>query len=60
MEAGLFVLMAVSNEPSNQMDDKIGWAAVTRMLDLRNVLELVNDGLDDGPFTRASAYPKGA
>src|SRR5690349_19181986 len=29
------------------MDDKIGWAAVTRMLNLRNILELVNNGLND-------------
>jgi hypothetical protein len=52
MQAGLFVLMAVSNEPSNEMDDKIGGAAMTRRLNLRNVLELVNDGLDDDPFAQ--------
>jgi hypothetical protein len=32
MQARFFVLMAVGNEPSNQMNDKIGRAAMTRML----------------------------
>src|SRR6266567_5053717 len=34
------------------MDDKIGRTVVTRMLDLRDVFELVNDGLNNGPFAQ--------
>ncbi len=34
------------------MDDKIRGAAMTRMFNLRNILKLVNDGLDDGPFAQ--------
>ncbi|GAC1468638.1 MAG: hypothetical protein PVSMB2_37000 [Ktedonobacteraceae bacterium] len=60
MQARLFVLMTVGNKPSNEMDDKIGWAAVTRMLNLRDILELVNNGLDDRSFARASVCLKGA
>jgi hypothetical protein len=36
------------------MHDKIDRTAVTSMLDLRNILELVNDGLNDRSFARAS------
>ena len=50
MQTWFFVLMAVGDEPSNKMHHKIGGTAMAGMLDLRNVLELVNDGLDDGPF----------
>ncbi len=35
MQTGLFVLMAVSNEPCNQMDNKVDGTTMTRMLDLR-------------------------
>ncbi len=52
MQAWLFVLMAVSDEPSDQMDDKIGGVAMTRMLDPRNVFELVNDGLYNRSFAQ--------
>lgn len=52
MQTGLFVLMTVGKEPSDQMDDKIGRAAVTRVLNLRNILELIDDGLNDGSFAQ--------
>ena len=52
MQARLFVLMTVSNESSKQMDDKIRGTAVARMLDLRDVLELVNDGLNNRAFAQ--------
>ncbi|GAC1467016.1 MAG: hypothetical protein PVS3B3_07160 [Ktedonobacteraceae bacterium] len=51
MQTWLFVLVTVGKKPSNEMDDKIGWAAVTRMLNLRDILELVDDRVNDGPFT---------
>jgi hypothetical protein len=60
MQPWFAVLMAVGNEPGDQMHDKIDGTAVTRMFNLRNILELVNDGLDDGSFARASVCPKGA
>ena len=52
MQTWLFVLKAVGKKSSYQMDDKIDRAAVTSMLNLRNILELVNDGLNDGSFTQ--------
>ena len=60
MQAGLFVLMTIRGKSSNQMDDKIGRAAMAGMLDLGNILELVNDRFNDGPFARASVCLKGA
>lgn len=47
-----FVLMTGGNESGNQMDHKIDRTAMARMLDLRDILELVDDGRD----TRAFAY----
>jgi hypothetical protein len=44
--------MTVGNEPSNQMHDKIGRATMTRMLDLRNILELVDNRFDNRPFAQ--------
>ncbi len=44
MQARFFVLMTVGDEPGNQMNRKIGGTAMTRMFDLRNILELVNNG----------------
>ncbi len=60
MQAWLFILMTVSDKPCNQMDDKIRRTAMARMLDLRDVFELVNDGLNQSSFARASVCPKGA
>jgi hypothetical protein len=42
--------MAVGNEASDQVDQKVDGAAMARMLDLRDVFELIRDGLDDGAF----------
>ncbi len=39
--------MAVGNEPSNEVDEKVDRAAVTGMLNLANVFELIIDGLND-------------
>ena len=50
VERGLLGLETVSDQATEEMDDKIRWAAMTRMLDLADVLELVVDGLNDGPF----------
>jgi hypothetical protein len=50
MQGRLFGLMAVGKKESSQMDHKIGGAAVAGVLNLGNVLELVDDGLNDGSF----------
>lgn len=50
MQGRLFGLMAVGKKASKQMDHKIGGAAVAGVLNLGNVLELVDDGLNDGSF----------
>jgi hypothetical protein len=52
MQARFFVLMAVGNKPSNQMNDKIDRTAMARMLDLRDILELIDNGLDNRPFAQ--------
>jgi len=50
MQTWFFVLVTVGNKPSNQMDNEIRLAAMTRVLDLGNVFELVNDALNEGSF----------
>ena len=52
MQARFFVLMTVGKQPGNQMDDKIGGTAMAGMLDVRNILELVNDRLNDDPLAQ--------
>jgi hypothetical protein len=47
MQARFFILMAVGNETGNQMNHKIGRTAMARMLDLRNILKLIDNGLDN-------------
>jgi len=44
--------MAVGNQPSDQVNQEVDGAAMTRMLDLRDVFELIGDGLDDGAFAK--------
>jgi len=50
MPTRLFVLMAVGNESGDQMHDNIDRTAMARVLNLRDILELVDDRLDDGSF----------
>ena len=47
MQAWLSVLMRVGKQTTRQMNDKIRRAAMTRVLNLRDVLELVNNRFDD-------------
>jgi hypothetical protein len=42
-----FWLFAIGNQAANQIDEEIGGAAMTGMFNLRDILELVNDSLDD-------------
>lgn len=50
MQPRFSVLMAVSDEPGDQMDHKIDRTAMTSMLDLRDIFELVDNGLNNRPF----------
>ena len=40
--------MAVSDESSHEIDEEVDGTAMARMLDVRDVFELIGDGLDDG------------
>ena len=44
-------LQTISDQACNQIDKEIDKATVSGMLDLRNVLQLVIDGLDDRTFS---------
>ena len=52
MERWLLGLPSVGNQTGDEIDDKVGRAAVTGVFDLRDILELVNDGLNDEALTR--------
>jgi hypothetical protein len=43
-------LEAVRNQSSNEIHEKIGGAAMTGMLDLADILELIMNGLNHGPL----------
>ena len=45
-------LPSVSNQTGDEIDEKVGRAAVAGVLNLGDILELVNDGLNDETFTR--------
>jgi hypothetical protein len=42
------------------MDDKIERTAMTGMLNLRDILELIDNGFNDRPFARVSVCLKDA
>jgi len=50
--------MEVSDQPRDQIDQEIDWAAMARVLDLIDVFELIIDGLNDGPLALRGAYPR--
>lgn len=50
MKAGLLGLMTGSEKPSDQMNDKVGRAAMARVLNLRDIFELINDRLNNRAF----------
>ena len=47
--------MTVVNQPGDQVDEKIDRAAMARMLNLADVLELIIDRFDDGSFAARAA-----
>ena len=50
MQRWLLWLMAIGDQASNDVDETVDWAAMTRMLNLRDVLELIHDTFNDGSF----------
>ena len=51
IEGRFMGLMSVSNQTGNQINEKVKRAAMSGVLDLGNVLELVIDGFDDGTLS---------
>ena len=47
MKSRLFRLVTIGDEAADNVDKTVGWAAVTRMFNLRDVLKLVNYRLHD-------------
>jgi hypothetical protein len=48
MEGGFPGLLAVGDEAGEQVDDEIERTAMTCVFDLTHILELIDDGLDEG------------
>src|SRR5690606_15219142 len=49
---GLLGLVAIGRQAREQVDEEIEGAAVARVLDLADVFELIDDGLDQGAFAQ--------
>ena len=52
MERRLLWLPSVGNQTGDEIDEKVGRAPMPGVFNLRDILELVNDGLNDETFTR--------
>ena len=50
VEGGFLGLVTISDEATEEIDKEVGRTAVAGMLDLGDVLELIEDGFDNGPF----------
>lgn len=58
MQTWLFVLMAVGNEPGDEMHDKVDGNAMVRMLDLRDFLSWsMRDSLTGLSFLECKGEP---
>ncbi len=44
--------MGIGNKTSKEIDCKVAWTAVTSVFNLRDVLELIGNGLDDEALTQ--------
>ena len=44
--------MAIGDQAGDDIDETVGQAAMTSMLNLRNVFELIHDTLNDGSFAQ--------
>jgi hypothetical protein len=51
--------MAVSNQSAQDVDKAIDWRTVARMLDLRNVLQLVDNGLNNRALAKHQTVIEG-
>lgn len=49
---GFLGLVAISNQSAQDIDQAIDGRAVTRMLNLRNVFQLIDDAFDDGTLAQ--------
>ncbi len=52
MEGGLLRLMTIGDQPTDNIDEKVGRAAMTTVFNLRDVLQVVIDRLEDGPMAQ--------
>ena len=52
MQGWFLGLEIIGDQAGEQIDQKVNWAAMARVLNLRDVLELVIDGLDYSTFTQ--------
>ena len=52
MQRGFLGLVAIGSEARKQVDQEVVWAAVARVLDLADILELINDRLDERAFAQ--------
>ncbi|SDW41727.1 hypothetical protein SAMN05421882_101078 [Nitrosomonas communis] len=51
MKGGVLLTKSVSHQPGYQINKEVKWTAMTGMLDLRDILQLVIDALNDRAFT---------
>src|SRR5262249_48478062 len=49
-QRGLLGLVAIGNQPSEEMHTEVVGTAVTRVLDLTDILELIDDRFDERPL----------
>ena len=45
-------MQTISDQASNNIDEEVDWTAMPGMLDLRNILELVDDTFNNGSFAQ--------
>ncbi len=45
-------LVTIGDETTEEIDEEVGRTAVAGMFDLRDVLKLIEDGFDNGPFAQ--------
>jgi len=48
--------MGIGNQPSNQIDQEIGWTPMAGVLGLRNVFKLVKDGFHNGALAQEELF----
>lgn len=55
----LLWLMAIGNQSAQNIDKAVNWRAMARMLNLRNVLQLVDDGFNNGALAQHQTVAQG-